>query len=88
MKELISPKTEADARSIYIPADRFMTVAHDGLSGTEEITFRMKMGGVMQDIKPKVSLTANRNMLQIAGPLTYEVIKPVTANAVGVYIEE
>lgn len=86
MKTLIKPTTAAVTKSIHIPADQFVSVAQTSLAGAEEITFRISLGGTYTEILPKVALTANLNYLQIAGPNSYEIVKPTTASPVGVYV--
>lgn len=87
MRELIAPTTDAVTKSIQVPNDKFVSVAHNGLTGAEEITFNIKMADVPTPVAPKVALTATTNLVQIAGPMTYEVVKPTTVAAVGVYVE-
>lgn len=88
MKTLIEPTTSAVTKKLHINTDRFASVAHDGLAGAEKITFNISLDGTYTPILPEVALDATLNYIQIAGPNTYEVVKPVTASAVGVYIED
>lgn len=88
MRELIAPTTSAVTKSIYIPSDGYVSVAHNGLAGAEEITFNITMNDVSTPVLPAITLTASLNLIQIAGPCTYDVVKPSTASPVGVYIEQ
>ena len=86
MKTLIEPTTSAKTKSLYIPNDQFVSVAHDGLAGSEKITFKIELDGTFVPIVPEIALDASTNYLQIAGPNTYEVSKDATIGAVGVYV--
>jgi len=85
MKELITPKTGAETKSLYIVNDKFVSLAASFLAGAEEITINILLAGVSTPVIPKIALTASENIIQLAGPNTYEIVKPTTAGAVGVY---
>ena len=87
MRVLIEPTINAVTSSLHVAADKFASVAQDGLTGLEQIELKISMNGTYQSIRPLTALTAKNNYLQIAGPNSYEVVKPATTNAVGVYVE-
>lgn len=86
MRTLIEPTTDAKVNKIFIPDDRFISVAHDGLAGIEKISFQIELNGTFVAIIPAVEMTAAGNYIQIAGPNTYKVLKDATVASVGVYI--
>lgn len=85
MKTIIEPTTAAETKSLYIPDDRFVSIAHDGLIGGEEITINIILNGISTPVVPKIALSAAENIIQLAGPNSYDVLKPITANPVGFY---
>ena len=86
MKILIESTTAAVSRKLHISSDQFVSIAHDGLVGAEEITFEIDLAGTFTAVAPKVALTAGTNYIQIAGPNTYNVVKPTTASPVAVFV--
>lgn len=87
MRELIAPTTASVTKRLHINTDRFASVAASGLTGVEKITFRISLGGVYTDILPEIVIDVVENYIQVAGPNTYEIVKPTTASPVGVYVE-
>ena len=85
MKTLIEPTVDAVTESMYIPDDRYFSLAQNGLTGGEEITVNIRIGATSVPVVPKVAVSVAENLIQLAGPNTYEIIKPVTASPTGVY---
>lgn len=88
MKILIKEQLTSAVEDISIPDDKYSSFAQSGLSGTEVIKLQIDLAGTWADIVPAVELTAVSNYMQVTGPGTYRVVKPVTANPTTVYVDE
>ena len=88
MKTLIEATTAADDALIFIPDDKFVSIAQSGLAAAEVISFEIDLDGTWTAIVPAIELTATENYIQIAGPNTYRVVKGVTASPTTVYVED
>jgi hypothetical protein len=88
MKQIIAAKTGADVtQTICIPNDRFVSIAASGLAGAEVIDIEIDLNGTWVAPAPAIQLSVAATYIQIAGPCTYRVNKPVTAGAVAVFAE-
>lgn len=88
MRELIPATLAAVTKSVMIPTAKYASIAQTGLTGTELITISISVGDTYVPITPTVGLTASTNYIQLAGPNSYEIVKPVTASPVAVYVRE
>jgi len=86
MQTIIEPTTDAKTERLYIPDDRFVSIAHDGLISSEEITVNVILNGVSTPVVPKIALSAAENVIQLAGPNKYDILKQATTNPVGFYV--
>lgn len=87
MRTIIAPTTSAETKLIRVDSDEYVSVAQYGLEGTEKITFEIDMDG-WKPVLPELALYSNENYVQIAGPNTYRINKPVTVSPTGVYFSE
>lgn len=85
MRELIPATLAAVTKSVMIPTAKYASIAQ---TGTELITISISVGDTYVPITPTVGLTASTNYIQLAGPNSYEIVKPVTASPVAVYVRE
>ncbi len=88
MKTLIVTQLTAAVEDVSIQDDEYVSFGQSGLSSSEVIKFQVDFNGVWTDIMPAVELTAFSNYMQVAGPGTYRVVKPVTTNPTTVYVDE
>ena len=87
MKVLIPSTTQAVSKLVQVDSDEYLSFGQVGLSGAEAITFQVDMDG-WKDIVPTIALTVDNNYIQVAGPGTYLLVKPITAAPTGVYLSE
>jgi len=89
MKEIIAPTLGAVTdKTIHIPSDGYFSFAQSGLAGVEVISFEINLDGTWTPVTPAIQLTATSNFIQVAGPATYRINKPITAGLTSVYLEE
>lgn len=87
MKAIIPATTEAVNKTIQVPDDGYISFGQTGLTGTEQIKLQINMGGWVDSL-PGITMDKDNNYIQVAGPNTYRIVKPVTASPVTVYINE
>jgi len=89
MKEIIAAKTAGDtSQKVQVTQARYVSIAQSGLAGVEVITFDIDLDGTWTAVMPAMQLTAATNLIQLAGPATYRINKPVTAGNCAVFMEE
>ena len=87
MKEIIAAKTGADVtQQIYLPnGDNWASIAASGLAGAEVISLEIDLNGTWTAPVPAIELTTAATYIQVAGPGTYRINKPITAGPVAVF---
>ena len=88
MKKLFVATTDAVEKIIFQVNDGYFSVAQTGLAGAEEIKLQISLDDVWTDIVPSIVLSATANYIQVSGPATYKIVKPVTASPATVYVRE
>jgi hypothetical protein len=89
MRTLIAATTAANTlKTFCVPNDRFVSLAVTGLDGTETINVEIDCGGTWIAPLPLIQFSTALTYMQVAGPCTYRVNKPITANPVAVFIED
>lgn len=88
MRVLIPAMTSADTSTLSIADDGYSSLAQSGLTGTETITLQVDLAGVWTDVVPQIALSVNYNYVQVAGPGTYRISKPITVSPTTVYVDE
>jgi len=87
MKTVIEPKTQAEDYIFFVPTDQFVSIGQNGLSGAELVGIEADMGGIWVQVLPVVILDTSINLIQLGGPCTYRLNKPITTNPTGLYLE-
>ena len=88
MRTLIAAQTAAAIQDINIASDEYVSLAQSGLVGIEVVKLQVDLDGTWTDILPAIELSATGNYIQVAGPGSYRIVKPVTAGAAAVFINE
>ena len=88
MKTLIPATTKAATHIIYIQSDNWVSIAHDGLTGIEELSVEIDLDGTWTPVTPPIVLSESNNYMQLSGPNSYRLVKPVTANPVAIFESE
>lgn len=96
---LINPTTGTESSAEqYIASGDVVTLITDAAIGDDPITLECKAGTNWMAIKEQADpgvqvhgsiaqISASNNTRQIHGPVTFRVVKPVTAKPVGVWLE-
>ena len=87
MKTVIAPTINAATHEFFVPTDQFVSIAQNGLSGAELVGIDADMDGTWVQVLPVVILDTSVNLIQLGGPCTYRINKPITTNPTGLYLE-
>lgn len=80
MKIMIAATTAAAEAVVTVPDGQSVTIGQDGLSGVEKITVYFLLYDTPVLISPEIALTTSTNLVNLTGPCTYKIVKPVTTN--------